>query len=1110
MRLIKLSSKIFFLVMISIIIMPVNSSSYKTVIKYKGNKYQKLTNCDTSDPCSPLPSYERHYSKNIKEETEYINNQLVYTAELQWSTRLMSFNCMFSECSNIISIDLNNFDTSNCDSMTAMFRGCSSLISVNLNNFVISRALYIGQMFFGCSSLISLDLSSFKGTNVHHMDNMFNGCSSLVHLNFENFNFRKVIGMGNLFTGCTSLVSLYLPNFYTQKAEHMDKLFYNCKNLQYINIPNVITTLADISDMFTGMPTNFVICYPLSGANKIDNEIKNNPCRVRDCTENWKSVQRKNIANSNSCVDDCKTNNLYEYESKCYRDCPSGTLEHQSMLCKKCNDITNNCFGCAMLDTDDDLCISCKNGYYEIYNSSNINSTFKKCYQSPEGYYLDEIKENVKFYKPCFNSCKTCDIKGNETRHNCLQCKPDYIYEIDYNNYKNCYITCDFYHYTNINERKSYCTQTPECPDEYIKLLTDRGECVKNCNYNHSDFYYEYMKKCYKSCPSGLSRPENDSSPFCVPKYLYSSNNKTQLIIDIQEYLLNVFDGTEVEYGKDLEIQGDGIFIEITTPQNQILNEINSNKTTLNLGECENILRKNNEIYNKNEQFYIMKIDIEEEGMKIPIVDYEVYHPLKGENLQKLDLEQCKDTNVDISIPVKLSHELYKHNASDEYYNNKCIGTTSDNGTDICLKDRRNDFIEQNLTLCEENCILIDYNYETSRAKCNCQIKINLAPVDNAKIDKKEILKTFTDVKGFFTNIDVVKCYKTVFKKKIIMKNLGFLISVGVLLILIISFFLFYCKFYKKLKLQIFTIVLAIKNKYKFEKEKLPLNRKFNIPSKNSLRFKRAPKSNTHRIKESMAKKSEHLKNLPTSGNIFIKQEYKKILSYNDSEKNELSYEKAIKHDKRTFLQYYYPLLKIKNLFLFAFFPNRDYNSRIIKIFLFFFSFFTQLTINALYFTDDTMHKIYADHGKFDFLYNIPQTVISSLISYGLDSLIGYLSLSEQDVILLKNAKRKKHSHKVDKIQKIILSKLSIKFAFFFLVSFIVVFAFGFYVTCFCGVYKNTQIHLITDTGISFSFSLVTPFIINLFPGMLRIPSLRAKNKNRKLMYKLSTYFDLI
>ena len=156
------------------------------------------------------------------------------------------------------------------------------------------------------------------------------------------------------------------------------------------------------------------------------------------------------------------------------------------------------------------------------------------------------------------------------------------------------------------------------------------------------------------------------------------------------------------------------------------------------------------------------------------------------------------------------------------------------------------------------------------------------------------------------------------------------------------------------------------------------------------------------------------------------------------------------------------------------------------------------------------MHKIYADHGKFDFLYNIPQTVISSLISYGLDSLIGFLSLSEQDVILLKNAKKKKNSHKVDKIQKIILSKLSIKFAFFFLVSFIVVFGFGFYVTCFCGVYKNTQIHLITDSGMSFGLSLVTPFIISLFPAIFRIPSLRVKNQNLKYMYKLSNILEII
>ena len=231
-------------------------------------------------------------------------------------------------------------------------------------------------------------------------------------------------------------------------------------------------------------------------------------------------------------------------------------------------------------------------------------------------------------------------------------------------------------------------------------------------------------------------------------------------------------------------------------------------------------------------------------------------------------------------------------------------------------------------------------------------------------------------------------------------------------------------------------------------------------------------------------------------------------MKYNDNEKNALSYERALKYDKRTFFQYYYSLLKIKNIFFFSFFPNNDYNSRIIKIFLFFFNFFIQLTINALYFTDDTMHKIYIDKGKFDFIYQIPQIVFSFLISYVIDSLINYLSLSENDIIKIKDDKID-HNTVNTKVKKVI-SRLKIKFSLFFIFSLIIILVFGFYLTCFCGVYKNTQIHLITDSGISFSLSLVTPFIINLFPAILRIISLKAKNKNRKLLYKLSSIFEML
>jgi len=101
---------------------------------------------------------------------------------------------------------------------------------------------------------------------------------------------------------------------------------------------------------------------------------------------------------------------------------------------------------------------------------------------------------------------------------------------------------------------------------------------------------------------------------------------------------------------------------------------------------------------------------------------------------------------------------------------------------------------------------------------------------------------------------------------------------------------------------------------------------------------------------------------------------------HKDFEKNQLEYEKALKLDKRNYFQYYISLLKYNHPILYSFGTYDDYNSRIIKIFLFFFSFSSDLTINALFFNDDTMHKIYQDKGKFDLLYQIPQVLYSALI----------------------------------------------------------------------------------------------------------------------------------
>ena len=69
---------------------------------------------------------------------------------------------------------------------------------------------------------------------------------------------------------------------------------------------------------------------------------------------------------------------------------------------------------------------------------------------------------------------------------------------------------------------------------------------------------------------------------------------------------------------------------------------------------------------------------------------------------------------------------------------------------------------------------------------------------------------------------------------------------------------------------------------------------------------------------------------------------------------------------------------------------------------------------------------------------------------------------------------------------------------------------FWYFISCFCAVYKNTQIILIKDTLISFGLSMLYPFGLNLFPGIFRIPALRAKNKNMKYLYQFSGIVALI
>ena len=232
---------------------------------------------------------------------------------------------------------------------------------------------------------------------------------------------------------------------------------------------------------------------------------------------------------------------------------------------------------------------------------------------------------------------------------------------------------------------------------------------------------------------------------------------------------------------------------------------------------------------------------------------------------------------------------------------------------------------------------------------------------------------------------------------------------------------------------------------------------------------------------------------------------YRNIISPRDIEINNLEYKSALKTDKRTYIQYYISLLKTKHILLFSFFYNDDYNAQAIKKFLFFFIIVINFTGNTLFFNDSTMHKIYLDEGKFNFIYQIPKILLSSLITGIITTIFKMTALSEEKIILLKNEKDLKILE--DKIMEM-YKAFGIKYVIFFIASFILFFIFWYYVSIFCVVYPNTQLHLIKDFAISYSVSLLYPFGLYLLPGIFRRFSLKAKN--RECCFKFSKILQFL
>ena len=166
---------------------------------------------------------------------------------------------------------------------------------------------------------------------------------------------------------------------------------------------------------------------------------------------------------------------------------------------------------------------------------------------------------------------------------------------------------------------------------------------------------------------------------------------------------------------------------------------------------------------------------------------------------------------------------------------------------------------------------------------------------------------------------------------------------------------------------------------------------------------------------------------------------------------NNSEYKDALKYDKRSACQYYYSLLKSKQLFIFTFLNFDDYNSDIIKKFIFFLSFALHYTINALFFNDSNMHQILIDGGSYNIKYQIPYIILSSFASIIILRLM-LIALVLTDKYILE-IKKQKSIENAKNLLKDNLKCLLIKYIIFFGLNLVLLILFWYYLTCLNAIY---------------------------------------------------------
>ena len=492
----------------------------------------------------------------------------------------------------------------------------------------------------------------------------------------------------------------------------------------------------------------------------------------------------------------------------CYSNIPSGTYLYNSKYnLLKGEEITT----APSTIIEVDLCNKSADFYPANYGNKTKNiECYNKNILNPRLYFDQENKD----FKPCYETCLTCNKKGDKTYHNCIECEPGYRLKPEGFPKNNCVADCPYYYFNSYNQYK--CVEKLPCPNEAKLLIVNKTKCISDCKLDNK-YKYQYNGKCYEECPDGTNNINNLCQDINQDSLTLTENNIDLNYSSFIEDIDNIVQSYSNEYSytnKHVTEYKNAEYDAVIYKNKEGINDLDLDIPSVNFGNCYNKVQNK---YNITEDLIVLVINKMDESNN-PLTSYSFFDPKSGEKLSTeicnndtiliveniLTLLEENNTNYDLMIDL-IEQGINIFNSSDDFFSNLCYDYNLKTSKDIALKDRLKLFYP-NISLCDSKCSQTSVNLEQKTANCECQFNdISTSNKDNG-ISKEEALleNLLGNVLNFVdsSNIAVGKCAQK--GTKFFLKCYGAYIDFILLIIDIVLSVFFYSIDLKKIKIYIF------------------------------------------------------------------------------------------------------------------------------------------------------------------------------------------------------------------------------------------------------------------------------------------------------------------